>query len=149
MRFPDGSIVRPEVEVLDQYGNVFHLDSPSFLTRDSATPKLGGGSRRVSTSPLIQTFQRIGFIPSCGFAVTNLSTFLALSGLVTPENRDATMRYHGGRQRSPSAFECSDYFALSALKKSLALNSWALPQALALRAFGAEISVVLPCCYVV
>jgi len=43
MRFPDGSVARPEVEVLDQYGNLFRLDSASFLVKEGTVSDLGGG----------------------------------------------------------------------------------------------------------
>ena len=43
MRFPDGSLVRPEVQLIDEYGNVYELDAPGFLGRDRTSGELGGG----------------------------------------------------------------------------------------------------------
>src|SRR5207253_2900550 len=43
MRFPDGSLVRPEVQVVDQHGNVYSLDSPMFLSKDHTSGELNAG----------------------------------------------------------------------------------------------------------
>jgi hypothetical protein len=43
MRFPDGSVVRPEVQVVDEYGNVFRLNAVSFLGKDRTSGQLNAG----------------------------------------------------------------------------------------------------------
>src|SRR5262245_4990231 len=40
MRFPDGSLVRPQVQLFDQYGIVYNLDAPSFLSKDRTSGEL-------------------------------------------------------------------------------------------------------------
>jgi hypothetical protein len=43
MRFPDGSLVRPEVQLIDEYGTVYELDRHSFFGRKPGGNGLDGG----------------------------------------------------------------------------------------------------------
>jgi len=43
MRFPDGSLVRPEVQIVDEYGKVYDLKSPSFTHKDRTKGDATGG----------------------------------------------------------------------------------------------------------
>jgi hypothetical protein len=43
MRFPDGSLVRPEVQIVDEYGKVYDLKSPSFTHKDRTKGDAMGG----------------------------------------------------------------------------------------------------------
>jgi hypothetical protein len=43
MRFPDGSIVRPEIQILDEYGTVYNLDAIGFLSKDRTSGELNAG----------------------------------------------------------------------------------------------------------
>jgi hypothetical protein len=43
MRFPDGTLVRPEVQLVDEYGNIYDLMAPSFIDKDRGRGDERGG----------------------------------------------------------------------------------------------------------
>lgn len=52
MRFSDGAIIIPEVQLVDENGNVYELESPSFVHKDARRGDASGGMAfRASLRP--------------------------------------------------------------------------------------------------